>query len=316
MISTPTEFHLKDILSALCALDVEYSILDNVLDKSIKYTFKSLRSIEPDGIYYIVKGAECDIDNSIIIASDRIHEKNNIIILVEYDPQLIFYKLMEYFFSEVTQPEIHPTAIINDNAIIHPLAYIGPYCVLEECVIEEGVNLHSHIVVMNGSHLSKNVTVESHSTIGATGVAWIWDPETSRRIRQPQIGRTFIGEGTFLGSDISIVRGSVNETTSIGSSCVIAHGSKIGHGSVVGDECHFANNISVAGNVTLGDRCFLGAGAVVRPNTKLASGIVVAAGAVVVNNYLTSNLLLIGMPAKPSASRNKTMNGVPKPLNN
>lgn len=308
-------FTVEEILNALKELNIEYDLFDTYLDK--KLHFCSLKSPESNGIYYaeVSLGSEINISESLIIVSEKIGYKNCAELVVN-NPQLTFYKLMDFFFNEpVASAGIHPTAIVDKRAVIHPSAYIGPYCVLDECVIEAGVKLHSHVVVMKGTHLSKNVTVESHSTIGATGVAWIWDSETSLRIRQPQIGYTFVGEGTFLGSDISIVRGSVNETTSIGSNCVIAHGSKIGHGSVVGSQCHFANNISLAGNVTLGERCFLGAGAIVRPNTKLANGIVVAAGAVVVNNYTSPDLLLIGMPAKPAPVRKKTMSGVPKPLN-
>ena len=307
-------FQLKDILRALDDFNIRYEIVSDQFDEIIEYSFKSLKKIERRGIYYIARGVQCEIQDSILITNDALSANTNTVILVEEDPQLVFYKLMDLFFSNDQKTGIHPTAIISEKAVVHSSAYIGPYCVIGECVIEEGVELHSHVVVMSGTRLSKNVIIEPHSTIGATGVAWIWDRKTGRRVRQPQIGSTYIGENTFLGSDVTVVRGSVNETTSVGKNCVIAHGSKIGHGSVIGDECHFANNISIAGNVILGKKCFLGAGSIVRPNTKLASGITVAAGAVVVKNYVAPDLLLIGMPAKPIDNGNKTMNGVPRPL--
>lgn len=314
MDSLLNSFQLNDILKALNELGVEYGVNNKSFDNSVIYSFKSLKKIEPKGIYYISTDAEFNLEGSIIIASGNRKDDSNVVILVEDDPQLVFYKLMELFFKAESKSGIHPTAITDELSVIHPSAYIGPYCVVEGAFIDAGVNLHSHVVVMKGSHISKNVIVESHSTIGATGVAWIWDQKNARRVKQPQIGNTYIGQDTFLGSDISIVRGSVNETTSIGANCVIAHGSKIGHGSVIGNECHFANNISIAGNVALGEKCFLGAGAVVRPNTRLANGTIVGAGAVVVKNCTTPNLLLMGMPAKPVGSGKKTMSGVPKPL--
>lgn len=56
---------------------------------------------------------------------------------------------------------------------------------------------------------------------------------------------------------------------------MIAHGSKMGHSSVLGVRCHLANNVSIAGSVVLGDDCFLGSGSAVRPHAKLATGTIV-----------------------------------------
>lgn len=305
-------FTIEDIITALDELAVDYCLEGSIPNK--KLHFCSLRNPEPNGIYF----AEVPLDNnlnllgSVILVSERMKIKGCVELLVE-SPQLVFYKLMNVFFNDSdSQTGIHPTAIVDTNAVIHPNAWIGPYCVLEECIIEEGVTLHSHVVVMSGTYISRNVTVEPHSTIGATGVAWIWDTKTGNRIRQPQIGYTYIGEGTFLGSDITIVRGSVNETTSIGKNCVIAHGSKIGHGSQIGDECHFANNVSIAGNVTLAKECFLGAGAVIRPQIKLLGRtIVVGAGSVVVKDCFEDNQTLVGVPAvKKKIIKNK-LAGIP-----
>ena len=185
---------------------------------------------------------------------------------------------------------------------------------LEDCVVKAGATLHSHVTVMRGTTIEENVTIESHSTIGATGVAWIWYPATRRRVIQPQTGFTTIGRGSFLGSDITVVRGSVNEVTTIGERCVIAHGSKIGHGSRIGAECHFANNISIAGNVTLGRQCFLGSGAIIRPETRLAERTVLGAGAVVVKHSDEPGLVLMGAPARPAKVASGKLSGVPNSL--
>jgi UDP-3-O-[3-hydroxymyristoyl] glucosamine N-acyltransferase len=167
---------------------------------------------------------------------------------------------------------------------------------------------------MRDSIIEDDVTIEPHSTIGATGVAWIWDQSTQTRIMQPQTGLTRIKRGSFIGTDVTVVRGSVNETTTIGEGCVIAHGSKIGHGCQIGPECHFANNISLAGNVTLGKQCFLGSGAVVRPQVKLADKTVVGAGAVVIRSTHEAGLTLTGVPANSKKSIGDRLTGVPKPL--
>ena len=155
--------------------------------------------------------------------------------------------------------------------------------------------------------------IESHSTIGATGVAWAWDPDTRQRIIPPKTGFTTIGKNTYIGTDVTVARGSINEITSIAKGCIIAHGVKIGSGSRIGAECHLANNVTIAGNVSLGMQCFLGVGVVIRPQTRLADRTTVGAGAVVVNSFEEPDRLLKGVPAR-SAETMLNMTGIPRGL--
>lgn len=311
-------FTLEEVQQQLQRLNIPFSTSSSLAPEA-RYAFKSLRQIEPAGIYFLVAGIPNppQIENSIILYPEADFGGNGNVTLQVEDPQLVFYRLMEAMVGEHEKPRgIHPTAVVGEGCEVDPSAYIGPFCVLEDCIVKAGARLYSHVTIMRGTTIEEDVTIESHSTIGATGVAWIWDPITRRRVVQPQTGYTTVGRGSFLGSDITVVRGSVNETTIIGEGCVIAHGSKIGHGSQIGPECHFANNISIAGNVTLGQQCFLGSGAVVRPQTRLAERTVIGAGAVVVKHCEEPGLLLMGAPAKPAKSASGRMSGVPKPLDN
>lgn len=311
----PAYFTLDDIRQQLQWLDIPFSLHGDPGPE--RYSFKSLRQVEDRGIYYVASDASAvpELADSILICRRPGQAgAGNVSIAVD-EPQLVFYQLMEALLKEPQQRRgIHPTAIVGAQCRVAPTAWIGPYCVLENCIVGAGSHLHSHVTVMAGSTIGEKVTIESHSTIGATGVAWIWNPRTRRRVIQPQTGYTSIGAGSFLGTDITIVRGSVNETTRIGEGCVIAHGSKIGHGCDVGNECHFANNIAIAGNVTLGGQCFLGSGAVVRPQVRLADATVVGAGSVVVKDCEQPGCLLVGIPARPGQQTSGAMSGVPKPL--
>lgn len=310
----PKTFSLADILQQLASLGIGHAKTGT---GSGRYTFKSLREPGERGIYFLAGGVggSSEVRDSIILSTDDdVGGEGNVTVKVD-DPQLAFYRLMEAMLGRGERAAgVHPTAILDGEAEVSPEAYVGPYCVLGKCRIAAGVHLHSHVVVMDGSTIDENVTIEPHSTIGATGVAWIWDPASRRRVVQPQTGYTLIGANSFLGSDITVVRGSVNETTVVGAGCVIAHGSKIGHGCRIGNESHFANNVSVAGNVTLGEQCFLSAGAVVRSMIRLAPGTIVGAGAVVVSNNEDRGALLVGVPAKPASRKSDKVSGVPKPL--
>lgn len=308
-------FTLVEVQQALRQLNVPFTTSSTVSKST--YSFKSLRKIEPAGIYFLELNAPVStkISNSIILYPDaEFGDHSNVILKVD-NPQLVFYLLMEHMLRKSVRPQgIHATAVVNGKCDIDPSAYIGPYCVLENCIVKARVMLHSHVTVMRGTTIEEDVTIESHSTIGATGVAWIWDPIGKRRVVQPQIGFTKIERGVFLGTDITVVRGSVNETTTIGEGCVIAHGSKIGHGSFIGAESHLANNISIAGNVIIGKQCFFGSGSVVRPQTRIAERTVVGAGAVVVKHIEEPGFVFTGNPAIPVKSASGKMTGVPQPL--
>ncbi|MEY8241020.1 MAG: hypothetical protein RPT25_11790 [Cycloclasticus sp.] len=304
-------FTTAEIIGALDELRIEYDFFGSALNNELH--FCSLRKPEPNGIYFVEAQVDIkfDVAGSLFITSERMGYENCAELVVG-NPQLTFYKLMDLFFNERDHTTgVHPTAVVDSDAVIDPKAWVGPYCVIGRAAIGAGVRLHSHIVVFDGTVIEDDVVIEPHSTIGATGVAWIWDPENGERVRQPQIGGVRIGKGCFLGSDITVVRGSANEITEIGAYTVIAHGTKIGHGCKIGSEVHCSSNVSLAGNVDVGKGAFLGVGCSIRPRITLAAGTVVGIGAAVVKNNNVPGVILSGVPARPSEKKGR-MAGVPK----
>ena len=219
--------------------------------------------------------------------------------------------LFRFADTKINATILGPLPPPADEASIDPSAYIGPYCVIGRARVGADCALESHVVLYDNVVLEDGVVVEPHTTLGATGVAWTWDPTGTEKIIQPQIGGVRIGEQTLLGSDVTVVRGSINEVTTLGRHCLVAHGTKIGHGCNIGDLVHFANNVTIAGSVTIGDESFLSAGCIVRPRISLPRGTLVGAGAVVVKNPEQENQTLTGVPARATGSSDRRMSGVP-----
>lgn len=105
------------------------------------------------------------------------------------------------------------------------------------------------------------------------------------------------GASLFLSADVSVVRGLLNEDTTIGRGSVIAPGSKIGHSVVIEEDVHLANNVSIAGSARIGARCFLGSGCSIRSHAKLAPDTIVGLGAAVVRDVTRSGVTVAGVPA-------------------
>lgn len=291
--------NIHDLMRALDEIGVAHEALLRRDPGALR--FCSYFAQEDHGVYFWEGGAAPGFAHTdiVVIASQPwpASEDTACIVRVAH-PQAVYYMLMRHFFDGQAKQAsgIHPTAIVSPEARIGRNVRIGPYCVVEACEIGDDTHLDSHVVIKEDSVIGRRVRIESHSTIGATGVAWVW--HEGQRIVQPQIGGARIGDDCFLGTDITIVRGSVNEVTTLGAGCVLAHGTKIGHGCQVGDEVHFANNVSIAGNCRIGDRAFLSAASVLRPRIRLARGVTVGAGAVVTRDVDEESVVVSGVPAR------------------
>jgi UDP-3-O-[3-hydroxymyristoyl] glucosamine N-acyltransferase len=309
---TNGNFSLNDVLAALDALGLDF-VLHGRRDVG-PLRFCSAFAQEARGLYFWEGDAVPAFEHAEIVVLTAGPLAADIACQIELShPQRAFYLLMRHFFAAppASETTIHPTAVIDPGARIGAGTVIGPYCVIGDCTIGAGCHFDSHVVIKDHCVVGDRVTIESHSTVGATGVAWVWDPHTGERIVQPQIGGARIGNDCFIGTDVTVVRGSVNEVTSLGNGCVVAHGTKIGHGCVIGAHVHFANNVSIAGNCRLGDRAFLSAASVLRPRIVLARGVVVGAGAVVTRNVGQEGVVVSGVPARPMDAK-ASHSGVPK----
>ena len=314
------EISYSEIIDYLIKLNTEFEKQEHkTLKPAQKFKFASTKNLVSGGFYYL--DASCiavarHISNSVILtnASGVVDSKNTYLFVA--NPQLLHYKLASLFADSV-QSGIHKTALVSEFAIISPSAYIGPYCILENCEIGDNVQLLGNVTIRNNVLIKENTVIEGNSVIGARGMAWIWD-ETGTRIMQPQHGGVIIEANCIIGTDITIVRGSLTENTHIGYNCIIAHGTKIGHGSVLKDYVHVANNVSLAGNALIGERTFLGSACTVSSNVAIAPNCIVGAGAVVSKSISQEYATIVGVPGKIVKIDNfkEKPKGAPKPFKN
>ena len=197
----------------------------------------------------------------VIICSNNIdYCPDSVTCIKTQRPQLAFYIIAKDMFETKKTEGIHPTAVISSNSTIHPSASIGPFCVIEDSTIGEGTVLHSNIHVYSKSIIGDRTIIESNTCIGATGVVWAWGNDGNMK-DMPQFGGTIIGNDCFIGSTVTIVKGSFHNTnTIIGDQCKIAHGSMIGHDCRIDEKTHLANGVALGGSVKIGKKCFIGSG--------------------------------------------------------
>jgi UDP-N-acetylglucosamine acyltransferase len=146
---------------------------------------------------------------------------------------------------------IHPTAVIDPEAVLADDVRVGPYAIIEgaveigpECVIE------AHAYLCGPLSMGANNFVGCGAILGKS-------PQHRGYKGEPTSVR--IGEGNVFREYVTVHRGTVqgNGITWIGDGNMFMIGSHLGHDVHVGDRCTIVNNALVAGHVRLGDGCIL-----------------------------------------------------------
>ena len=277
---------------------------------------KDLEHADKNALTFYIGEESAKIDHlrdCVLICRPSVSPQSESVTSITTDsPKLAFYILAQAYAPPDPEPSIHPTAVIDPEASIHHTATIGPFCVVEKCTVGEQTLVHAHVTLYKNTTIGARVTVESNTCIGATGQIWAWG-ENGKKWILPQMGGTVINDDCFIGSNVSIVRGALQDTV-INKGCRIAHGSRIGHNCTIGMETFISNGVTIPGSVTVGSFCFLGSGSVYRPGVILGDTITVGAGAVVTKSFPENGLILAGIPAAvvKTIDKNTTLAGVPK----
>jgi len=148
--------------------------------------------------------------------------------------------------------KIHPTAIVEDGALLGADVEIGPYCHIGAHVrLGDRVRLASHVVIDGHTTIGARSTVSSHAVLG--GLAQIRGDEAPE-------ARLFLGEDCVIREHVTMNLGSSRDQalTSVGSRGYFMAYSHIGHDCMVGDDVTFANGACLGGHAVVGDGVIMG----------------------------------------------------------
>ena len=160
--------------------------------------------------------------------------------------------------------EIHPTAIIDPEAVLGSNVSVGAYS-----VIGAGVTIGDDNVIMN------HVTIHGITRIGRGNRFYPncvvgMDPQDKKyEFNQPS--ELEIGDENVFRESVTLNRGTPNERgiTRVGSRNWLLAYCHIAHDCVVGDETVFAQASAVGGCVTVGDYVYIGGYSAVHPYCSL-----------------------------------------------
>ena len=209
--------------------------------------------------------------------------------------------------------DIHPTAVIDDSAVlgtgvrIGAGSYIGPkvsignnttiyanVTILDECTIGKNTVIWPGTVIRERCHIGSDCIIHPNATIGADGFGFRPCAERGL-VKIPQIGNVIIGNNVEIGANTCVDRGKFSSTI-LGDGCKIDNLVQIGHNSKLGKFCIMAGNSGLAGSVTLGNGVIIGGSASIKDHTTIGDGAIVGAGSGVTGD-IPAGKTMLGYPA-------------------
>ena len=207
--------------------------------------------------------------------------------IVTDQPYLYFARLTQFWKRRLDADKprgIHPTAVVNAQAVVHPTATVGPLCVVERGArIGADTVLKSRVTLGEDCVLGDRCIVHAGVVIGADGFGFAPNGDAWEKIEQ--LGAVQIGNDVEIGANTCIDRGALQDT-------VIEDGVKldnliqIGHNVRVGRNTAMAGCVGVAGSATIGEHCTVGGGAIILGHLTLGPHVNISAATLVSKSIL------------------------------
>ena len=175
---------------------------------------------------------------------------------------------------------IHPTAVVDGDAVLADGVEIGPWCIVGPgVVLADDVRLISHVVVQQDTIVGARTAIHPFCVIGG-------DPQHGGYKGEPV--RLEIGEDCLVREHSTFNRGTPigGGLTRIGKGCMFMTGAHVGHDAIVGDNVTFANHATLGGHAEVGDRVFLGGLAAVHQFGRVGQGAIVGGLAAVTRDVI------------------------------
>lgn len=233
--------------------------------------------------------------NGVAVLTPHARPISNCSVIVTSNPQLAFVQLINEFFTDRDLPNIHPTAVVSDEAKLGQGVTIGPYSVIGSgVVIGDETEIMSGVVIAGTVKIGRHCFIKDRATIGSEGYSFVKDNH-GKPIHFPQFGRILIGNQVWIGSNSTIERGAFEDTV-IGDNIKIDDLVHIGNGSKIKHNTMLTAGVILSENVRIGKECWLMPNASIRNSITIVDRVTIGLGSVVVSNISKSGIY-VGNPA-------------------
>lgn len=166
---------------------------------------------------------------------------------------------------------VHPTAVIEPGAQLHPSVKIGPFCVVgAEVSLAEGVELKSHVVVTGRTTVGAETVIFPFAVIGEIPQDLKFRGEKAQLI---------IGARNRIREHVTMNTGTDGGggVTRIGDDGLFMAACHVAHDVQIGDRVILVNNAGVAGHAVLEDDVIVGGLSGVHQFVRVGRGAIIGA---------------------------------------
>lgn len=172
-----------------------------------------------------------------------IMKAQNKVLLVVKKPRKTMAHIASHFFVTKPTPGIHPSAVIDENAVIDGTSHIGAGCVVGKVKIGAGTILMPNVVVYDNVVIGENCLIQAGAVIGTDGLGCIRDSE-GILTKFPHLGGVVIGNDVEIGANCQVAKGVFSDT-------IIENGCKINGLCFIAHNCHLEENVWITGDTML-----------------------------------------------------------------
>ncbi len=259
-----------------------------------------------------------------VIMSERDAEDCPVAVLISSNPHLAYARAAALLYQEPTGiPTIHPSAVVDEQARVHPSASIGANAVIEagarigasssigpgvvigrDTRIGEFTRILANVSIGDKVVIGRRVLIHPGAVIGADGFGLAKDGE--RWVKVPQVGSVHIGDDVEIGANTTIDRGAVKDT-------IIEEGVKldnliqIAHNVVIGAHTAIAGCTGIAGSSRIGKRCMIGGGVGISGHLEITDDVTVTATSLVSKSITRPGIYSASLPARPVREWNRRL---------
>ena len=175
---------------------------------------------------------------------------------------------------------IHPTAIIEEGAVLGRDVTVGPYSVVGKDVsLADNITLKSHVVIEGHTYIGEGSVIYPFASLGSKPQDLKYDGEESQLI---------IGKNNTIREHVTMNPGTKagEMKTIIGDDGLFMVGVHVAHDCVIGNGVIMANNATLGGHVIVGDHALIGGLAAVHQFVRIGSFAVIGGMSGVENDVI------------------------------
>jgi UDP-N-acetylglucosamine acyltransferase len=181
--------------------------------------------------------------------------------------------------------DIHPSAVVEPGARLADGVRVGPFCVVgAEVVLQEGVELKSHVVVSGRTEIGAGTVVFPFAVLGEIPQDLKFAGEETRLV---------IGRRNRIREHVTMNTGTAHGggVTRVGDDGLFMAGCHIAHDVTVGDRVIVVNSSAVAGHCVLGDDVIVGGLSGVHQWVRIGAGAIIGACTMVTHDVIPHGLV-------------------------